>query len=129
MASIDTATDPIARVRRSARKSAPQPAVEQPRLGPRRGDSPWFRRALVFAACVLAVDALFGDWGLAQTIRAQRDYEQTAYSLSRLRSDNAGLREQVRRLQSDPAAIEEVARRELGLIRRGEILIVVTDQH
>ena len=41
------------------------------------------------------------------------------------RSD--ALREDVHRLASDPAAIEAVARQELGLARPGEILVVVKD--
>lgn len=130
MTSIDTAPDPIARKgtrRTGAPATAPQRVAEPPRLVPRRRDNPWLRRALVFGTCVLMADALFGDWGLAQTIRARRDYEQAATSLARLRQDNAGLREQARRLQDDPAAIEEVAREELGLIRPGEILVVVRD--
>jgi cell division protein FtsB len=38
------------------------------------------------------------------------------------------MREEAARLQRDPTAIEAVARRDLGLIRRGEILIVVKDR-
>ena len=38
---------------------------------------------------------------------------------------NAGLREQIRRLKSDPATIEAVARQELGLIRPTEVLFLV----
>lgn len=133
MASIDTAPDPLATVRQETRRAgapatAPQRVAEPPRLVPRgRRDTPWRRRALVFGTCVVMADALFGDWGLSQTIRARRNYEQAATSLVRLRQDNAWLREQVRRLQDDPAAIEEVAREEQGLIRPGEILVVVRD--
>ena len=134
MASIDAAPDPIATARQGTRRTgapstAPQRAAEPPRLVPRRRDNPWLRRVLVFGACVLMADAVFGDWGLAQTIRARRDYEQAATSLARLRQDNVGLRERARRLQDDPAAIEAVAREELGLIRPGEILVVVKALH
>ena len=87
----------------------------------------WLRRALVFVSCVLLADALFGDRGLAGTIRARQQYRSAAEGLAKLRTENAGLREQARRLQQDPAAIEALARRDLGLIRRGEILVVVKD--
>ena len=44
---------------------------------------------------------------------------------SALRGQNARLREEVRRLRDDPATIEYVARKDLGLARRGEILVHV----
>ena len=42
-----------------------------------------------------------------------------------LRAENDALRNTVRRLQEDPRAIEDIARRELGLISPGEILFVI----
>jgi len=72
------------------------------------------------------LDGLFGDRGLAQTIRARRTYEQAATALSMLRQENAGLREQARSLAQDPATIESLARGQLGLVRRGEILVRIS---
>jgi cell division protein FtsB len=37
------------------------------------------------------------------------------------------LREEARRLREDPTAVEEIARRELGLIKPGERLFIVKD--
>lgn len=42
-------------------------------------------------------------------------------------AENAGLREQARRLHEDPAMIERIARQDLGLVRPGEILVVLKD--
>jgi cell division protein FtsB len=105
----------------------PTVAVELPPLVGRRRSNPWIRRALVFATCVLLLDALFGERGLAETGRARQDYGAAAADLRRVRQENAGLREQIRRLQHDPAAIEAIARRDLGLIKPGEVLVVVRD--
>jgi cell division protein FtsB len=80
---------------------------------------------MLFVACVVLTDSLFGDRGLAARIRAQRDYLQLEQELRQLRQENAGAREHIRRLQSDPAAIKAVAREELGMIRKGETLIVL----
>ena len=41
--------------------------------------------------------------------------------------ENAKLRETARRLKDDPSAIEEIARRELGLIKPGERVFIVKD--
>ena len=37
------------------------------------------------------------------------------------------LRNEVKRLNNDPSSIEEIARRELGLIKPGEKLFIVKD--
>ncbi len=82
---------------------------------------------MLFAACVLLVNGLFGERGLMDTVRARRAILAANRDLDRLRRDNAGLRDLARRLRSDPATIESVARGELGLVRRDEILITVKD--
>jgi cell division protein FtsB len=82
---------------------------------------------MMFAACVLLVNGLFGERGLMDTIRARRAYSNAARDLDRLKRDNEALRERARRLRTDPATIESVARGELGLIRPGEILFTIKD--
>jgi cell division protein FtsB len=80
-----------------------------------------------FVVCVLVVDALVGEQGLVATMRARKQYDRLASDLARLRAENSGLREEARRLREDPAAIEEIARRELGLISPGEKLFIIKD--
>jgi cell division protein FtsB len=81
----------------------------------------------VFVVCVLVVDALVGDQGLVATFRARKQYDQLNADLARLRFENASLRNEARRLREDPAAIEEIARRELGLMSPGERLFIIKD--
>jgi len=81
---------------------------------------------LLFAAIVM-VDALVGDQGLLATIRARKQHDELTANIERQRAENARLREEVRRLTEDSGAIEEIARRELGLIRRGEKVVIVKD--
>jgi cell division protein FtsB len=47
--------------------------------------------------------------------------------VSQLKHENARLRELADRLETDPTTIESVAREKLGLVRAGEILVVVKD--
>jgi cell division protein FtsB len=103
------------------------PATPPAPVTPRRRASPWTRRLLVFVSCLLLLDALFGDKGLAETLRARQDLRRASANLDSLKRENAVMRGQVRRLQGDPAEIEAVARKDLGLVRRGEILIVLKD--
>jgi cell division protein FtsB len=85
------------------------------------------RWLLVFVATVILVDAIVGDRGLLATVRARHEYDQLAATISSERAENARLAEEARRLKEDPSAIEEIARRELGLIRPGEKVFIVTD--
>jgi len=82
---------------------------------------------LLFVASVIAIDGLVGDRGLLAMMRARREYDTAAAAVARQRADNARLREEARRLTEDPAAIEEIARRELGLIRPGEKVFIIKD--
>ena len=82
---------------------------------------------LLIFAIVVVVDALVGDRGLLAMLRARRQHDELAAAIARQRAENARLREEARRLREDPAAIEEVARRELGLIRRGEKVFIIKD--
>jgi cell division protein FtsB len=82
---------------------------------------------LLFVASVLVVDALIGEKGLLETLRVREEFVGLDRSILDLRQENARLREEVRRLREDPQAIEEIARRELGLIRPGELLFIIRD--
>ena len=74
---------------------------------------------LVLVAAAIAVDGLVGDRGLLAMFRARRQHDVLAATIARKRYDNARMRDEARRLREDPTAIEEIARRELGLIRPG----------
>jgi cell division protein FtsB len=86
------------------------------------------RWALACLSILVTVEALVGEKGLIEMIRARRQDAELSASIQRLRSENARLRESARRLKEDPNAVEELARRELGLIRPGEVLFVVKDR-
>jgi cell division protein FtsB len=102
---------------------------------PRRQDPgtsvPRSRRAvqylLVLIGCILVVDALVGEKGLVAMMDARQQYRVLERSLYDARAENGRLREEARRLREDPAAIEDIARRELGLMRPGEKLFIIRD--
>ncbi len=82
---------------------------------------------LFLTAAAIVVDALAGDRGLLAMLRVRREYRELAATVARDRAENARLAEQARRLREDPAAVEEVARRELGLIKPGEKVFIIKD--
>ncbi len=94
---------------------------------PRRGERRRRRiqLSITFVASLLLVNAIIGDRGLLETWRARRDYAALSGGLTQLRDENRTLRDEARRLREDPKEIEAVARHDLGLIRPGEILVVV----
>lgn len=94
---------------------------------PRRRRSRLVRYLVVAVGVVLIIDALVGDRGFLAMLKARQQYRTLEASLARSRAENAQLREQARRLREDPQAIEDIARRDLGLIRPGEKLFILKD--
>ena len=85
------------------------------------------RYTLLTVSAAFMVSALVGDNGMLSSMRARRQYAAVQQQLINLRNENQQLLGEMRRLKSDPAAIEEEARRNLGLIRAGETLVIVKD--
>ena len=94
---------------------------------PRRRSRRILQYAFLLAGCVLVIDALVGDKGLLAMIQARQQYRTLEQSLAEVRSENARLRDEARRLREDPSAVEDLARRELGLIKPGEKLFIIKD--
>lgn len=85
------------------------------------------RYLLISVTAVLMVDTFVGEKGLLALLQARRESAAVARALDQAREDNKALREEARRLKEDPSAIEAIARRDLGLIKPGEKLIIVKD--
>jgi cell division protein FtsB len=82
---------------------------------------------LVALIAVVAVDALVGEKGLLDRVKAGAEIRALEAQLESARTGNQGLGEQARRLREDPVAIEELARRDFGFIKPGEKLFILKD--
>jgi cell division protein FtsB len=102
-------------------------AVARPAVPRRHNPGPWVRRSLIFITCALALNALIGERGLAETLRARQQLRHADTELHAIKNRNAGLSHLIDALQRDLGAIEHIARDELGLIRKGEVLVLVKD--
>jgi len=80
--------------------------------------------ALVIAAVFIS---LFRDMGVVDSWRLRRTERQLRGEVEKLRQENVLLKRTVEDLRSNPAVIEQEARR-LGLIKEGENVIVVPRQ-
>lgn len=110
-------------------KAGSRPIVRK-KNAPRKPSSPGRtvgRWVILIIIGMIVLDALVGDRGLMATLRARREYHELAGTIANQRLENARLADQARRLRDDPKAIEEVARRELGLIRPGEKVFILKD--
>ena len=94
---------------------------------PRRRQRRIAQYVVLLVGCLVVVDALVGDKGLIAMMKARQQSRALEASLERVTSENARLRDEARRLREDPTAIEDIARRELGLIHPGEKLFIVKD--
>jgi cell division protein FtsB len=94
--------------------------------GPTRGRRV-VRYGLVLLTAVLVVDALVGEKGLLEIVRARRQHAALERSLAEVRASNARLRGEIHLLREDPQALEDLARRELGFIKPGEKVFIVRD--
>ena len=93
----------------------------------------WLRRWLLMLACgLLGVNVIMGDrvsiYSPQQYQQTARDHERLEHEIRQLQLDNRRMRDEARRLREDPDAIEALARSELGLIRRGEIVFLLADE-
>jgi cell division protein FtsB len=85
--------------------------------------------ALLFGLVFLsgAMAALFGERGYVDVRRAGGEARQLEAEVGALRESVDDLRDEIRELKRDPAAVERLAREELGMARRDEVVFVLPD--
>ncbi|MEJ2699890.1 MAG: septum formation initiator family protein [Desulfuromonadales bacterium] len=91
--------------------SAPQP--------PSSRKLPFWRILLVLLLLALA---LFGDKGIMRAIQSRRQKEALQQEVNRLEATNEALRKEIHALRSDRRYIEDIARRELGMVKKDELV-------
>ncbi len=79
----------------------------------------WF---LAGGLALLLLQDVFGTHGLIAMRRSQKEAAQVQQQIDQLNEENRELLGQVKSLKSDPAAIERIAREEMGLARPGEYI-------
>jgi len=77
------------------------------------------------ALALLLLQDIFGTHGLIAMHRSQQEAQQVQQEISRLDEENRRLQESVQSLKSDPAAIERIAREEMGLAKPGEYIFKI----
>ena len=96
---------------------------------PRRAPTPrrTGRYVLSLVTILLVANAIVGERGLVALFRANQEHARQQQVIDALRAENGRLHRYARALSTEPRIIEDVARRELGMIKPGEQLFIITD--
>ncbi len=79
----------------------------------------------VAVALVLVVGSLAGEGGFRRYSRLQQDVRGLEERNARVAAENVKLQREIKQLRASPAAVERVAREQLGLVRPGEIVFTL----
>ncbi len=82
----------------------------------------WF---LAVGLALLLLQDVFGTHGLLAMRRAQKEAARVQLEIDQINQENRRLQENVKALKTDPAAIERIAREEMGLARPGEYIFKI----
>lgn len=77
---------------------------------------------------ILGIFTFFGEKGIFSFLHLQKEVARIKEKNVKLEEENQKLREEVKRLQTDRRYIEEIARKELGMIKEGEIIYQFDDK-
>ena len=82
---------------------------------------------LGFLLLAVAMHGVFGPYGFLSMRRTQAEIQRLQDDMQRLNKENAALSGEIRALKTDPAAIERVAREDMGLAKPGEMIFRLPD--
>jgi len=77
---------------------------------------------ILISFLILGFLTFFGEKGVLHLLRLQKELDQIKETNMNMEKENQKLREEVGRLQHEKRYIEEIARKELGMVKEGEII-------
>lgn len=77
---------------------------------------------ILLLVSVMVFFTFFGDKGLLQVYRLRKELREIERTNRDLEKENARLRTEIHQLRTNRDYIEELARRELGLVKKGELV-------
>jgi cell division protein FtsB/cell division protein DivIC len=77
---------------------------------------------IIIFLLIFGAFTFFGEKGIFNLLRLQKEVVRIKEKNLKLEEENQKLQEEVKRLQSDKRYIEEIARKELGMVKEGEII-------
>jgi len=77
---------------------------------------------VLFLFLIFGFFTFFGDKGIVHLFRLQKELVRVKEANVKVEEENRKLREEVKRLQHEKRYIEEIARKELGMVKEGEVI-------
>jgi len=77
---------------------------------------------ILFLFLIFGFFTFFGDKGIIHLLRVQKEWVRIKEANVKIEEENRKLREEVKRLQFEKRYIEEIARKELGMVKEGEVI-------
>ena len=89
------------------------------------------RQKILLSIVILALFSLllfimFSDNGLADLFKLKSEKDRLVQENIRLKRENLTMYRTIERLKNDPEYIESIARKELGMIKKGEVILKPT---
>lgn len=97
---------------------------KDPALPVRKLIPPW----LILIVLAMLGFALLGDRGVLRALQSHHHKQELEQQLLKLESEQQRLREEIRLLRKDRDHWEQLARKELGMVREGELIYQFTDE-
>jgi cell division protein FtsB len=79
----------------------------------------------IVAMCSMLLFIVFGENGLSDLYRHKKQKENLSQKNDELKKENISFYREIERLKHDPRYVEDVARKELGVIGKDEVIIKV----
>ena len=83
------------------------------------------KRILLFIVgflLILGLLTFFGEKGILHMMHLQKELSKIQQDNRQIEMENQKLKEEVRRLKVEKRYIEEIARKELGMVKEGEVV-------
>jgi cell division protein FtsB len=77
---------------------------------------------ILFLFFIFGFFTFFGDKGIINLLRLEKEWGRIKEANVKIEEENRKLREEVKRLQYEKRYIEEIARKELGMVKEGEVI-------
>jgi cell division protein FtsB/cell division protein DivIC len=77
---------------------------------------------VLFLFLIFGFFTFFGDKGIIHLLRLQKEWGRIKEANVKIEEENRKLREEVKRLQYEKRYLEEIARKELGMVKEGEVI-------
>lgn len=83
------------------------------------------KKVLLYSVLIVTVVgawSIFGPYGALKYYGVANELDEILAQNEQLRESNTALRQEINKLKKDPVYLEEVARRQFGLIKKNEVI-------